>query len=223
MTMRFTFHSTTIRKANAVPDFSFELSKSGRIAGVDEAGRGPWAGPVVAGAAILNPKTLPQELINGLDDSKKLKAEKREALLLRLEASDAVLGIGIASAAEIDELNILQATMLAMRRAVADLGEAPDYALIDGNRVPDGLACAAEAVVKGDGRSLSIAAASIVAKVSRDRMMAELDRQYPGYGWAANAGYGTKAHQEGLALLGVTPEHRKTFAPIRKMLSPEDS
>ena len=206
-----------------MPDFSIELSKPGLVAGVDEAGRGPWAGPVVAGAAILNRETLSVELIDGLDDSKKLKAQKREALLLRLEDCDAVLGIGIASVTEIDELNILQATMLAMRRAVADLGVVPDYALIDGNRVPDGLACAAEAVVKGDGRSLSIAAASIVAKVSRDRMMAELDRQYPGYGWAANAGYGTKAHQEGLALRGITPEHRKTFAPIRKMLSLEDS
>ena len=206
-----------------MPDFSFELSKPGLVAGVDEAGRGPWAGPVVAGAAILNPKTLPQDLIDGLDDSKKLKAEKREVLLRRLEDSDAVLGIGIASVVEIDQLNILQATMLAMRRAVADLGVVPDYALIDGNRVPDGLACGAEAVVKGDGRSLSIAAASIVAKVSRDRMMAELDRQYPGYGWAANAGYGTKAHQEGLLKFGVTPAHRKTFSPIRKMLSPGDS
>ena len=206
-----------------MPDFSFELRKPGFIAGVDEAGRGPWAGPVVAGAAILNRETLAQDLIDGLDDSKKLKAEKREALLSRLEGSDAVLGIGIASVAEIDVLNILQATMLAMRRAVADLGVVPDYALIDGNRVPDGLACPAEAVVKGDGQSLSIAAASIVAKVSRDRMMAELDRQYPGYGWTANAGYGTKAHQEGLANLGVTPEHRKSFAPIRKILSRADS
>ncbi|HEY9080264.1 ribonuclease HII [Magnetovibrio sp.] len=206
-----------------MPDFSFELSKPGLVAGVDEAGRGPWAGPVVAGAAILNPKTLPQDLIDGLDDSKKLKAEKREALLLRLRQSDAVLGVGVASVAEIDELNILQATMLAMRRAVVDLAVVPDYALIDGNRVPSGLPCAAEAVVKGDGRSLSIAAASIVAKVSRDRMMAELDRLYPGYGWAANAGYGTKAHQDGLKRLGITPEHRKSFAPIRKMLSPADS
>jgi len=221
--MRFAFPSPIIRKATAVPDFSFELSQPGRIAGVDEAGRGPWAGPVVAGAAILNPDTLPQDLIDGLDDSKKLKAEKREALLVRLQASDAVLGMGIASVAEIDELNILQATMLAMKRAVADLAVVPDYALIDGNRVPDGLACGAEAVVKGDGRSLSIAAASIVAKVSRDRMMAELDRQYPGYGWVSNAGYGTKAHQEGLAQLGVTPEHRKSFAPIRKILSHADS
>lgn len=208
---------------NSRPDFRIELSKPGRVAGVDEAGRGPWAGPVVAGAAILNPTTLPKDLIEGLDDSKKLKVEKREALLMRLQQTDAILGVGVASVAEIDTLNILQATMLAMGRAVADLGVTPDYALIDGNRVPQGLPCAAEAVVKGDGLSLSIAAASIVAKVNRDRMMAELDRQYPGYGWASNAGYGTKAHQDGLKSIGVCVEHRKSFAPIRKMLSPDDS
>lgn len=203
-----------------MPDFSIELSRRGVIVGVDEAGRGPWAGPVVAGAAILNPDTLPDDLVASLDDSKKLKAEKREALLARLQDTDAILGVGIATAQEIDDINILQATMRAMGRAVDNLGIIPDFALIDGNRVPEGLPCAAQAVVKGDGKSLSIAAASIVAKVTRDRMMAELDRTYPGYGWAANAGYGTKAHQEGLNTLGVTPEHRKSFAPIRKILSP---
>lgn len=206
-----------------MPDFSIELSRRGVIVGVDEAGRGPWAGPVVAGAAILNPDTLPDDLVASLDDSKKLKAEKREALLARLQDTDAILGVGIATAQEIDDINILQATMRAMGRAVDNLGIIPDFALIDGNRVPEGLPCAAQAVVKGDGKSLSIAAASIVAKVTRDRMMAELDRTYPGYGWAANAGYGTKAHQEGLNTLGVTPEHRKSFAPIRKILSPGDS
>mgnify|MGYP002633940976 CR=1 FL=1 len=210
-------------RATAVPDFSYELSHSGLVVGVDEAGRGPWAGPVVAGAAILNPATLSAQLVTGLDDSKKLKALKREALLTALEHSDAVLAVGLASAAEIDELNILQATLLAMARAVANLGVQPNFALIDGNRVPQNLPCAAEAVVKGDGKSLSIAAASIVAKVTRDRMMADLDRIYPGYGWAANAGYGTKAHQEGLKALGVTAEHRKSFAPIRKILSLEES
>lgn len=206
-----------------MPDFSIELSRRGVIVGVDEAGRGPWAGPVVAGAAILNPDTLPDDLVASLDDSKKLKAEKREALLARLQDTDAILGVGIATAQEIDDINILQATMRAMGRAVDNLGIIPDFALIDGNRVPEGLPCAAQAVVKGDGKSLSIAAASIVAKVTRDRMMAELDRTYPGYGWTANAGYGTKAHQEGLNTLGVTPEHRKSFAPIRKILSPGDS
>ena len=206
-----------------MPDFSIELSKPGIVCGVDEAGRGPWAGPVVAGAAILNPDTLPQDLIDDLDDSKKLKAEKRVALLARLEETDAILGVGIASAQEIDDINILQATMRAMERAVDNLNFTPDFALIDGNRIPANLPCDAEAVVKGDGLSLSIAAASIVAKVTRDRMMSELDRQYPGYGWGSNAGYGTKAHQEGLRTLGVTPEHRKSFAPIRKILSPADS
>lgn len=206
-----------------MPDFTLELNHAGLIVGVDEAGRGPWAGPVVAGAAILNPETLPPDLIAGLDDSKKLKAEKREALLEMLENSDAVLGVGLATAEEIDALNILQATFLAMRRAVADLGVTPDFALIDGNKIPPDLPCAAAAVIKGDGLSLSIAAASIVAKVTRDRIMIDLDRTYPGYGWGSNAGYGTKAHQQGLATLGVTPEHRKSFAPIRKILSPTDS
>lgn len=207
-----------------MPDFSLELEHDGVVVGVDEAGRGPWAGPVVAGAAILKRDTLPEDLLVGLDDSKKLKAEKREALLARLQQTDgAALGVGVASAEEIDRLNILQATFLAMSRAVADLGVVPAFALIDGNKVPPGLPCAAAAIVKGDGRSLSIAAASIVAKVTRDRMMAELDAQFPGYGWANNAGYGTKQHQEALAALGVTPQHRKSYAPIRKILSPEDS
>ena len=206
-----------------MPDFSIELSLGGIVAGVDEAGRGPWAGPVVAGAAVLNPETLPADLVAELDDSKKLKAPKREALLARLQETDAVLGVGMCSAEEIDEINILQATFRAMRRAVDNLGIIPNALLIDGNRVPDGLPCAAQAIVKGDGISLSIAAASIVAKVTRDQMMVELDAQYPGYGWANNAGYGTKAHQEGLQMLGVTPQHRKSFAPIRKILSPVDS
>ncbi|MCW8914427.1 MAG: ribonuclease HII [Magnetovibrio sp.] len=206
-----------------MPDFSIELTKSGLVCGVDEAGRGPWAGPVVAGAAILNPDTLPHDLINQLDDSKKLKAEKREALLARLQETDAILGVGMASPEEIDTINILQATFRAMERAVENLGSVPDYALIDGNRLPKNLPCPAEFVIKGDAISLSIAAASIVAKVTRDRIMTELDQKYPGYGWGTNSGYGTKAHQEGLKSLGITPEHRKSFAPIRKILSPTES
>lgn len=211
-----------------MPDFILETEVGGRVVGVDEAGRGPWAGPVVAGAALLDPAALPDALLSGLDDSKKLKPAKREALLAELEDNaGAVLGVGAASVEEIDALNILQATFLAMTRAVADLSErlggAPDFALIDGNKVPPGLPCDARAVVKGDGVSLSIAAASIVAKVTRDRMMAALDQVFPGYGWAGNAGYGTRAHQEALLALGVTPHHRKSFAPIRKILSPEDS
>lgn len=200
-----------------MPDFTFEDDMGGVVAGVDEAGRGPWAGPVVAGAAILDRATLPDALRAGLDDSKKLKAEKREALLAALRPH-ARLGVGVATAAEIDEMNILRATLTAMARAVADLGTVPDGILVDGNRVPDGLPCPARAVVKGDGLSLSVAAASIVAKVTRDAMMTALDRTYPGYGWASNAGYGTRAHQDGLARLGVTPEHRRSFAPIRKIL-----
>lgn len=207
-----------------MPDFALELEHAGLVCGVDEAGRGPWAGPVVAGAAILHRATLPEDLATELDDSKKLKPAKREALLARLEACDGViLGLGLASVDEIDSLNILQATMLAMTRAVENLKTKPDFALIDGNRIPQGLACPAAAIVKGDGLSLSIAAASIQAKVARDRMMTELDLAFPGYGWANNAGYGTKQHQQGLARLGVTPHHRKSFAPIRKILSPAES
>ena len=200
-------------------------AQAGRIvAGVDEAGRGPWAGPVVAGAAIIDITRVGEDLVERLDDSKKLKRERRERLLERMQNSGAVtLGIGVASVAEIDQFNILQATYMAMRRAVSDLGVTPDMALIDGNRVPPELPCQARAVVKGDGKSLSIAAASIAAKVTRDWMMEELDRAFPGYGWGNNAGYGTKEHQHALSTLGVTPHHRKSFAPIRKILSPEES
>jgi len=207
-----------------MPDFSFESECKGLVCGVDEAGRGPWAGPVVAGAAILDPKLLPEDLRQGLDDSKKLKAAKREALLARLVEADGVqLGLGVASVEEVDRLNILQATFLAMKRAVENLPNAPDFALIDGNKIPPHLPCPARAIIKGDGLSLSIAAASIQAKVARDHMMVELDELFPGYGWANNAGYGTAQHQEALKRLGLTPHHRKSFAPIRKILSPEDS
>ncbi|MHA1598541.1 MAG: ribonuclease HII, partial [Alphaproteobacteria bacterium] len=174
-----------------MPDFSLEISARDEgfatICGVDEAGRGPWAGPVVAGAAILDMETLPDALAEGLDDSKKLTARRREVLFAML-ADHAVTGVGIASVDEIDTVNILQATMLAMGRAVADLGVAPNMALVDGNREP-ALDCPARAIIKGDGRSLSIAAASIVAKVTRDTMMTELARIYPQYGWHSNAGY----------------------------------
>ena len=205
-----------------MPDWRFEeiARAAGRhmICGVDEAGRGPWAGPVVAGAAVLDPDGLPRALRNGLDDSKKLRPDARAALFQEL-TTPARIGVGRAEIDEIDIMNILQATLLAMARAVADLGDPkPDFALVDGNRAP-ALACDLECVVKGDGLSLSISAASIVAKVTRDRIMQDLDAQYPGYGWAHNAGYGTKEHQDALARLGVTPEHRRSFAPIRKILS----
>ena len=203
-----------------MPDLTFEYEALAEglspVAGVDEAGRGPWAGPVVAGAAILDPQALPDRLRYGLDDSKKLKADKREALF-ELLLRHATTGIGIADVGEIDRLNILQATMLAMSRAVDDLGVKPGMVLVDGNRLPD-LPCPAEALIKGDGRSLSIAAASIVAKVSRDKIMAKLAEEHPGYGWEHNAGYGTKRHQQGLAEFGITRHHRRSFKPIRQLL-----
>ena len=207
-----------------MPDWTFEdaARRAGHdvIAGVDEAGRGPWAGPVVAGAAILDRHNLSSALRTGLDDSKKLKPDAREDLFAELWAT-ARIGVGEASVDEIDIMNILQATMLAMARAVAALGDpTPSYALIDGNSEP-ALACSLECVVKGDGHSLSIAAASIVAKVTRDRIMRKLDARHPGYGWASNAGYGTREHQDALARLGITSFHRKSFAPIRKILSPD--
>lgn len=207
-----------------MPDWAYEddaLAKGAKvIAGIDEAGRGPWAGPVVAGAVVLDREAVPAELLSRLDDSKKLKPRARDELFGALTGV-ARVGIGQADVTEVDQLNILQATMLAMARAVMDLSEpSPDFALVDGNRSPD-LTCDMECVVKGDAKSLSIAAASIVAKVTRDRIMAALDERYPGYGWARNAGYGTREHQNALARLGVTPEHRRSFAPIRNILSPD--
>ena len=191
----------------------------GVVCGVDEAGRGSWAGPVVAGAAVLEREQLSDELRLGVDDSKKLKPAARNSLFDILR-SQARIGIGIAGVEEIDELNILQATLLAMRRAVDDLGAPlPELALVDGNNSPK-LPYAVRTVVKGDGLSHSIAAASIAAKVTRDHLMSILDGQYPGYGWAHNAGYGTAKHKSALQDLGVTPVHRKSFAPIRKILSP---
>lgn len=204
------------------PDFSREtaatLAGKTCVIGVDEVGRGPWAGPVTAAAVWLDPDNLP----DGLNDSKKLTAKRREALFDIIMAT-AEVSIAHASVAEIDALNILQATYLAMRRAIDGLPRRADYALIDGNRLPDALPCSAETVVKGDGKSLSIAAASIVAKVTRDRIMADLAGQYPGYGWDSNAGYGTKMHQDALLRLGVTPHHRRSFKPIHNILYQENS
>ena len=200
-----------------MPDFDIEHSFDGRVAGIDEAGRGPWAGPVVAAAVILPIDPMPATLLSRLDDSKKVRKPVREALLGELRTI-AEIGIGVASPAEIDELNILQATMLAMRRACANLPVAPAAAIIDGNRDP-GLACETRTVVKGDAKSFSIAAASIAAKVTRDRLMAALAQKHPGYGWERNAGYGTAEHKAGLLSLGVTPEHRRSFAPIQKILT----
>jgi ribonuclease HII len=178
---------------------------------VDEVGRGPLAGPVTACAVRLDPAHIP----SGLGDSKALSAARREALCAELLAV-AEVRIAHATVEEIDTLNILRASHLAMERAVAGLNA--DHALIDGNMIPRGLACSATAIVKGDAKCLSIAAASIVAKVTRDRIMVDLAQQHPGYGWEANAGYPTKAHLEALLNLGVTPWHRRSFKPVHNIL-----
>jgi ribonuclease HII len=196
-----------------MPDFSLERAHAGPVAGVDEAGRGPLAGPVVAAAVIFTRHDLPRALAR-LDDSKRLDAPTRRALFAALQAfHGAVIGVGAASAREIARLNILGATQLAMQRAVARLATPPALVLVDGNRAPR-FPCAARCVVGGDALSLSIAAASIVAKVLRDRAMAALDARWPAYGFAANAGYPTRAHRAALAAHGACPHHRAGFAPV---------
>ena len=181
-------------------------------------GRGPLAGPVVA-AAVVFPRGVPPELAALLDDSKKLTPAQRARALAALRASGmAEIGIGAASVAEILRWNILGASLLAMRRAVWHLPVPPDHALVDGDRAPD-LACPVQCVVGGDGRSLSIAAASIAAKVVRDRAMARLAQRYPGYGWERNAGYPTAAHRAALETLGVTPHHRTGFGPVARVMA----
>jgi len=215
-----------------VPDFSRERKfekelniRNAVIVGADEVGRGPWAGPVVAAAAWLDKKTVPKSLISMLDDSKKLSIKKREQINAQLQelnqTSIVKIALGEASIEEIDEINILQASMLAMQRAISSLDLHFDGALIDGNRLPK-LPCPAKAIVKGDSISLSIAAASVVAKVNRDRQMQQLSIQYPGYGWERNQGYGTAEHRAALLDLGVTPVHRRTFRPIRERLELND-
>ena len=196
-----------------MPDDRYDRSHPGLVAGLDEAGRGPWAGPVTAAAVILDPN----QPIDGLDDSKRLTAVKREALAAQIYAR-ARVGFGLADTDEIDQFNILAASQLAMRRALADLGApVPDLALVDGNRDP-GLGIPTHLIIGGDGISVSIAAASIIAKTKRDGLMADLARQFPGYGFDQHMGYGTKAHQQALAQLGPCPAHRKTFKPIHKIL-----
>ena len=201
-----------------MPDFSLEEEFSGTVVGIDEAGRGPWAGPVVAGAVILDRDKLPDSLRHGLNDSKKLSPAAREKLFALLTTDIAKVGVGHASAIEIDQLNILKATFLAMARAVEALGIDPGLALVDGNRPPP-LPCPVRCVIKGDGKSLSIAAASIIAKVTRDRIMSDLAIRYPEFGWERNAGYGTAEHQAALARLGPTTEHRASYAPIKRLLT----
>lgn len=199
------------------PDDSFEIAARARgfqrIAGVDEVGRGPLAGPVVAAAVVLDPERIP----DGLNDSKKLSAKKREALYdaLLLVAD---VSIALATVEEIDRHNILQASHMAMVRAVAGLKEAPQHVLIDGHLTPRDLDISSETIVKGDARSVSIAAASIVAKLWRDRHMVALAQQYPHYGWDKNAGYPTAAHKSGLLEFGVSPHHRRSFKPVHNIL-----
>ena len=202
------------------PDNSLEIAAHAkgyvRIAGVDEVGRGPLAGPVTAAAVVLDMADLPE----GLNDSKKLSPKKRAALATEIWYR-AEVSVAEASVEEIDSINILRASHLAMERAVAALDPPPDYLLIDGNLIPRDLTIRAEAVVKGDGKSVSIAAASIVAKEARDNLMVDLAQQFPGYGWEKNAGYPSKQHREALVELGVTPHHRRSFKPVHKILYQE--
>ncbi|WP_323020893.1 ribonuclease HII [Pararhodobacter sp.] len=197
------------------PDLSLETALGlPLVAGVDEVGRGPLAGPVTAAAVILDPAHLPQ----GIDDSKRLTERARERLALEIRASALAFAVAHASVEEIDALNILEASHLAMRRALAALSPAAQHALIDGNRLPKGLEIPAQTVVKGDAISLSIAAASILAKVERDAIMRELALANPGYGWEKNMGYPSAQHRVALEQQGVTPHHRRSFGPVRKML-----
>lgn len=202
----------------AFPTLTFETLLAqrvgGPVCGVDEAGRGPWAGPVSAAAVILSPDDLP----SGIDDSKALTEKRRDELAIQIKARAVAWGVGFASVEEIDELNILKATGLAMCRAIEQLAVTPVAALVDGN-YRFALPCEVQTVVKGDSLSLSIAAASILAKTARDRLMIELDDHHPGYGFARHKGYNAPAHQAALQSLGPCPAHRRTWAPIRALLA----
>lgn len=202
-----------------MPSFRFELRCEGRVAGIDEVGRGPLAGPVVAAAAVIDRARAARKLLRMIDDSKKLTLEQREEAYEAMIASGVVqFAVAEASVEEIDRINILQATYLAMRRAVQALADQPEVVLIDGNRAPPQLGCRAETIVGGDAHSYSIAAASIFAKVTRDRYMHALANSYPGYGWETNRGYGSQQHLEALSLLGPTPHHRRSFAPVTRLV-----
>jgi ribonuclease HII len=205
-----------------MPDFAIERGCAGLVCGVDEAGRGPLAGPVVAAAVILDRRRFRGLLRRELDDSKVLTRETREVCCRALFAYARIgmvrIGVGAASVGEIDRINILRASLRAMARAVAALGLTPDIALVDGNVAPP-LSCPVKTVVKGDALSFSIAAASVVAKVTRDRIMHGLAQRYPGYGWATNVGYSTAEHFAGIGRLGVTPHHRRSFEPVRLAIS----
>lgn len=199
-----------------MPDLRIERELGGLVAGTDESGRGPWAGPVFAAAVILDAGRLPRALRYGINDSKQMSAVRRREMFAAL-APYARIGIGQASVEEIDQINILQASLVAMSRAVENLGVCPDHVIVDGKHPPR-LSCPVRCVVKGDSLSLSVAAASIVAKVTRDRMMTELARAFPGYGWDHNFGYGTAEHQAALETIGATRHHRRSFAPVLRVL-----
>ena len=205
-----------------MPDFAIERACAGIVCGIDEAGRGPLAGPVVAAAVIIDRRRWRGEMRNVLDDSKALSRELRErcygALIGGARAGSVRIGVGAASASEIDRINILRASLAAMARALAALGVRPDIALIDGNIAPP-VPCPVKTVVGGDALSFSIAAASVVAKVTRDRIMHSLAPRYPGYGWETNVGYATAEHGAAIRRLGVTRHHRRSFAPVREAAS----
>jgi ribonuclease HII len=200
-----------------MPNLAFEEECGGVVCGIDEVGRGPLAGPVVAAAVVLDLDHMPRALRRGIDDSKALSAQERDECCRAIRGC-AIIGIGAASVREIDRINILRASLVAMQRAVRALGIVPDAALVDGNIAPS-LPCPARPVIGGDGRSLSIAAASIIAKVTRDGIMRELARRYAGYGWESNVGYGTPEHCAALLARGATIHHRRSFAPVRLALA----
>lgn len=202
-----------------MPDFIFEHSYKDPVAGVDEAGRGPWAGPVVSAAIIINRKVFPLDILNHINDSKLISKKKRTfifSLLKKLNNKSCFIGIGISNVQEIEQFNILQATLLSMKRAIYNLPVLPNFILIDGKNSPK-ITIPNKTIIKGDTKSISIAAASIIAKVTRDQIMQNLSIKYPNYDWENNAGYGTKKHQEAIKNFGITIHHRKTFKPIAKL------
>ena len=205
----------------SLPDFDAEtrlITKGYKaIAGVDEVGRGCIAGPVTAAAVILNPQKIP----SGLNDSKKLNLKNREKIFQSIQDTCAFC-VAHSSVEEIDQINILQASLLSMKRAILGLRIKPDFVLIDGNKNPEGLESNFETIIKGDSKSLSIAAASIVAKITRDRIMSRLDKEFPGYNWSQNAGYPTKMHKSAILDIGITPYHRRSFKPIYNILYQEN-
>lgn len=206
-----------IRDSRLTPTFELETVElmlgGGPLVGIDEAGRGPWAGPVVAAAVVLDPDNLPV----GIADSKQLDADQREVVFQRIKAQALAVGLAVADAERIDRENILNATLWAMGEAVKQLSLKPRLALVDGNKLPR-LSFPARAIVKGDAKCLSIAAASIMAKVTRDRIMIELARTCPGYGFERHKGYGTPEHKDAITRLGVTPYHRRSFKPVQLAL-----